>query len=238
MKASIFFPGIITAVVSSMIFLPKFSKKTDEIILPKSAKMGQEITHGDTAKKQVIFTFDGGATVQSAEEVLKVLAKRKIKGTFFLTGKMVETYPDLVRRIKSEGHEIFNHTYDHKDLRVLSDDEIVEELSAMSKRLFDIAGISPKPYFRAPYGLRNDRILTTAKKAGYISVYWTIDALDWREWQGQTSDQVERRVLSSLKPGAIFLMHLGDNITGAILNDVFAKIEKEGYKIVSLTEGL
>src|SRR5258708_18900802 len=98
------------AVVGALALFPA----TSSIPLP-------EIAHGDNSKKQVIFTFDGGSTVQSADAILATLAKHHVRGTFFLTGKMIETYPGLVKRIASGDNEIFNHTYDHPRLTTLSD---------------------------------------------------------------------------------------------------------------------
>lgn len=197
-----------------------------------------EIAHGNPAKKDVIFTFDGGATVQSGEKILAVLSKHHVKGTFFLTGKMALANPDLVKKIVAGGNEIFNHTYDHKNLTTLTDQEIIAELSGFESVLWNIAHISPKPYFRAPYGSRDARVLAVAKKDGYTSVFWSVDALDWREPRGETADEVKTKILSTVSPGTIYLMHIGDTITGTILDDVFTQIEARGYKIVSVTEGL
>jgi peptidoglycan/xylan/chitin deacetylase (PgdA/CDA1 family) len=198
----------------------------------------KEIAHGDTSKKEVIFTFDGGGTVQSADAIVAVLAKHHVQGTFFLTGKMVEAHPDLVKRITAAGNEIFSHTYDHQNLTALTDDQITQELIKLESVLQTTAGVSSKPYFRAPYGARDTRVLAVAAKDGYQSVYWTVDALDWREPQGETAEQVKARILSTVAPGTIYLMHLGDNITGSILDDVFTSIESKGYAIVSLTQGI
>ena len=197
-----------------------------------------EITHGDRSKKQIIFTFDGGSTIDSGNQILKILAKHNVKGTFFLTGKTVENYPDFAKQVASAGNEIFNHTYDHQDLTTLTGQEIGNEFAKMEKVLQATVGISPKPYFRAPYGARDTRVLTTAVKNGYTSVYWTVDAMDWEASQGETSAEVRNIILSSLAPGNIYLMHVGDPITGQILDDVFTTIESKGYKIVSLTQGL
>jgi peptidoglycan/xylan/chitin deacetylase (PgdA/CDA1 family) len=101
-----------------------------------------------------------------------------------------------------------------------------------------VVPISSRPFFRAPYGDRDERVMDAAFKAGYHSVYWTVDAHDWEESTGVTSTEVITRIVSSLKPGNIYLMHIGDNITGNILDQVFTTIEEKGYKIVSLTEGL
>lgn len=216
-------------------------KPLNQIITPTTlipTVNSKEITHGDIRKKDVIFTFDGGGTTQSANEILAVLAKHHVKGTFFLTGKMIQNHPDFVKSIVAQGDEIFNHTYDHQNLTKLTNSQITFELTQMEKKLFATANISPKPYFRAPYGARNARVLNVANQAGYESVYWTVDALDWRESRGETAPQVEERILSTLAPGNIYLMHVGDSITGAILDDMFTKIESQGYHVVSLTQGL
>ncbi len=215
----------------------------------------REITHGDTSKKQVIFTFDGGSGLQSGKKILEVLANHHVKGTFFLTGKFVEKNADFVREIVSGGHEIFNHTYDHLHLPTLTDGEIVAELDKMDRIFTRIVSstsrsmsasvadatavsVSSKPFFRAPYGDRDERVADIAFKAGYHGVYWTVDARDWEESTGITAANVTHRIVSSLAPGDIYLMHIGDNITGEILDDVFTTIEKRGYKLVSLTQGI
>lgn len=198
----------------------------------------KEITHGDTRKKQVIFTFDGGDGIQSADQILAVLAKHQVKGTFFLTGKFIEANPELVKRMAASGNEIFNHTYDHPHLTQSSDGEIAGELQKMESVLEATTGISPRPYFRAPYGDRDQRVLGEAFKVGYESVYWSIDARDWEESTGETAAEVHDNIISNLAPGNIYLMHIGDAITGSILDEVFTEIENRGYRLVSLTQGL
>ena len=198
----------------------------------------KEIVRGDTTRKQVIFTFDGGDGITSADGILAALVRHHVKGTFFLTGKFLASHPEIVKSIIASGHEIFNHTLDHPHLTELSDTEIVDELGSMENALQMMVGSSSKPYFRPPYGDRDERVLVAAAKAGYRGVYWTVDALDWEEPNGQMASDVEGRILSNLAPGNIYLMHLGDSITGQILDDVFTKIEAQGYHIVSLTQGI
>lgn len=205
------------------------------LLLPKYGN--KEIVRGDTSKKQVIFTFDGGSGVQSVDKVLGVLKKHKVKGTFFLTGLFVEKNPEVVKKIIDQGGEIFNHTYDHYHLPLLSHEEMVAELDEMNLTLEKFS-ISSKPYFRAPYGDVDNRVRESAYKAGYESVYWTVDAGDWKESEGETSEQVKEKIISNIAPGTIYLMHLGDNITGKILDEIFSEIKAKGYNIVSLTEGI
>ncbi|MDE2040783.1 MAG: polysaccharide deacetylase family protein [Patescibacteria group bacterium] len=197
-----------------------------------------EIVHGDASKKQVIFTFDGGGGAESAQAILATLAKHHVKGTFFLTGKFIEANPELVKTFVADGDEIFSHTYDHPHLPTLTDQQIKNELRQTESVLMRVAGVSPRPFFRPPYGERDARVLADAYGEGYESVYWTYDAKDWMEPNGETADQVRHNILDTLAPGNIYLMHFGDNLTGQVLDDVFTTIEAKGYKIVSLTQGL
>lgn len=195
-----------------------------------------EIVRGDRSKKQVIFTFDGGAGNESAQKILEALAKHEVRGTFFLTGKWVESNRELAQKIASQGHEIFNHTYSHPHLTQLSESEINEELTKTEKLIFEYTSRTSKPYLRPPYGDRNEFVLNAASRSGYQSVYWTADALDWKE--GISNREVKERILNNLAPGVIFLMHIGDAITGEVLDEVLRNIKSRGYEIVSLTESL
>jgi delta-lactam-biosynthetic de-N-acetylase len=198
----------------------------------------QEIVRGDTSKDQIILTFDAGSGIHSATKILNTLKKNNIKSTFFLTGKWAEQNPQLVRRMHDEGHEIYNHTYNHPYMTKISDGDIVNELRRTDSIVSSITGTSTKPFFRPPYGDRNAQVLDVAFREGYRSVYWTIDALDWKEEQGITEEEVKDRIFSNITPGAIFLLHIGDNISGNILEEVILTVRSKGFEIVSLTEGL
>ena len=194
-----------------------------------------EIIWGDITQKVVIFTFDAGAGTQSLQIVLDALKKENLKATFFLTGKWAEQNPEMVKQISEAGHEIFNHTYSHPHLTTLTDEQIISELTKADEVISKIIGKSTKPYFRPPYGESNDHVLKIAAEVGYQSVRWTIDALDWEESSGRTAQQVKDRILNNLKPGTIYIMHIGDNLTGQVIDELLSKIKEQGYFISSLS---
>lgn len=205
---------------------------------PIPSEVKPEIVRGDTTKKQIIFTFDGGSGAQSGEKILEVLEKHGLTSTFFLTGRFAEENTDLVRTISAGGHEIYNHTYSHVDLTTVSDVIIRQEFKRTEDIINGITGKTTKPYFRPPYGARTLRVREVAAREGYQSVYWTVDVLDWKESEGFTDAQARDRILSNLAPGTIYLMHIGDGITGRILDGVITEIESRGYIVVPLTKGL
>lgn len=228
---------IVIIVVIALVygFWPKNAGRAPE---PSSKVDATEIDWANKNKQQVVFTFDGGSGAQSAEAILATLKKYHVTGTFFVTGKFAEQNPELIKKIASAGHEVFNHTYNHPNLTSLSDAEIANELTRTEKIVSDLTGESTKPFYRPPNGDRDARVREAAAALGYRTVYWTVDALDWKESEGYTAEQTKARILDNLQPGTIYLMHIGDNITGQILDDIFAEIIAKGYSIVPLSEGI
>jgi peptidoglycan/xylan/chitin deacetylase (PgdA/CDA1 family) len=215
--------------------LPQTSEKEIATSTPPFVVKG-EISAGNPARRQIIFTFDAGAGTNSLPKILETAKQHKVQVTFFSTGKFAQKNPDAIKQIAQSGYEIFNHTYSHPYLTQISDEQIKQELDQAEQILSGLTGKTTKPFFRPPYGDRNAHVLEVAKAQGYQSVFWTLDALDWEA--SSTADFVKNRIETHLKNGSIILMHVGDDITGQILNEVFSYIENQGYKIVSLSEGL
>jgi len=215
--------------------LPQSSENETALASPPLQVTG-EISRGNPAKKQIIFTFDAGAGINSLQKILEVTKQHNVNVTFFSTGKFAQNHPELIKQITAGGHEIFNHTYSHPYLTQLTDEQIKAELDEADQIISDLTGVTTKPYFRPPYGDRNAHVLEIAANEGYQSVFWSLDALDWMA--GKTDQEVKDRIFANLKNGEIILMHVGDNITGSILNEVFTYVENRGYAIASLTKGL
>ena len=88
-------------------------------------------------------TFDDGPHPVNTPKLLDMLKQRNIKATFFLIGKSAKTYPQIVRRILEEGHEIGNHTWTHCSLTSRSDEQIRSELKMSEDALVEAAGYRP-----------------------------------------------------------------------------------------------
>ncbi len=205
-------------------------------VISKPEVSPKEISSFTPYGKQVVFTFDGGSGTNSLGQILQALKERDLRGTFFVTGKWAEQNPEAVRKIFKDGHDIYNHTYSHPYLTKITDDEMFSELERTENIVKGITGKSTQPFFRPPYGDRNGRVLEAAAAKGYRSVYWTADALDWKT--DSTNEFVKQRILSNLKPGSIFLMHIGDDITGQVLEEVFDEVKARGYEIIPLSKAV
>ncbi|MCL4498972.1 MAG: polysaccharide deacetylase family protein [Chloroflexi bacterium] len=200
------------------------------------AHLGTEVEKGRTTEKKVALTLDAGASSEPTPAILDVLKRKNIKVTFFLTGKWVEQNPELAKRIAREGHEIGNHSYSHPDF-LKSDPALLDQELAKTETLIrETTGKDPKPFFRAPFGSRNQKMIDQLAQHGYFSVYWTVDSFDWKE--GVTGPEVKARVLSALAPGAIILSHCGSAVEAQVLPEIIDEIQNRGYKIVRLSDVL
>ncbi len=196
--------------------------------------LAKDVVRGPTSAKKIALTFDAGSGSEATPQILKALEDANVKATFFLTGKWVDENPELAKRIADGGSVIGNHTDTHPDLTKLTDDGIVKELKSAEDKIQKKAGVSSKPLFRTPYGTRDPRVLRVAANAGYRSIYWTVDSLDWKP--SITADQVKNRILAGLSNGAIIIEHCGSQQTAQILPKLIKEIQDRGYKIVTVPE--
>ena len=192
-----------------------------------------EVSRGSTSSPKIALTFDAGAAGEPVDKILKTLAKHGLHCTFFLTGKWIERYPDLARRIVAEGHEIGNHTYSHPRLTSLSDKDIGEQVERTEQLALRITGASTKPLFRPPFGARDKHVLGVLGKMGYRSIYWHVDCWDSIK-RGITSDEITQRVLKLVRNGSIVLMHCGSQATANALDGLLTELEARGYKPVTV----
>ncbi len=204
---------------------------------PWTAREGAEVDRGPRGRGRVALTFDGGGPADPAPRILEVLREHDLRVTIFLTGRWAEEHPDLVRQMVREGHELGNHTYGHLDLRTLEDDQILDEFLRTEAILRDLAGVSSRPFFRPPFGARDGRVLALAARAGYLSVYWTLDSLDSVP-PAKTVDDLVARVADPNRDldGAIVLLHLGSPATAEALPRILEALQGRGYEIVTVSE--
>jgi peptidoglycan/xylan/chitin deacetylase (PgdA/CDA1 family) len=189
-----------------------------------------------TDEKVIALTFDAAYEPKPLAAIIAALQSGGAKGTFFLTGEFVRDFPKEVQRIVDTGFPIGNHSFSHPDFTTLTDAKIESQLERTAQILEKAGAGDPKPLFRFPYGAENRRTRTAIARAGYVSVYWTIDTTDWKP--ERTAEQIESIVLRKLEPGAIVLMHVGSRHTADILPTLISDLKERGYGFVTVPEGL
>jgi peptidoglycan/xylan/chitin deacetylase (PgdA/CDA1 family) len=147
----------------------------------------------------VALTFDDGPAGPTLT-LLDTLAEAHVSATFFVVGVNARLQPAVLARMIAEGHEIGNHSFDHKDLTTLSAEQISEQWRATSEIVRSATGVSPV-LFRPPYGASNELVESTAEGP---FILWSVDP---RDWVDRDAAVVTRRVLESARPGDIILLH-------------------------------
>jgi peptidoglycan/xylan/chitin deacetylase (PgdA/CDA1 family) len=189
-------------------------------------------THGNAQLKEVALTFDDGPHANWTPQLLNLLRSLKIKATFFVVGKMVDKYPELVAREVADGHEIANHTYDHLNLKKLPFAKIEKEIKDGAEAIRRAVGYTPV-FFRPPGGQYNSDTLKAAADLHFTPVLWTANSKDFTY---PAPAVLEQRLLSKPANGGILLCHDGIPATMQILPDLVAKLRAQGFSFVTVSE--
>ncbi len=195
----------------------------------------REVDRAKTDSKLVALTFDAGSSAEPVPQILRTLAQRNLRCTFFLTGKWIERYPEMARMIADAGHELGNHSWSHPAFPSLTEDQMREELRRTENIALQVCGVSTKPLFRPPFGARNERVRAIAAEEGYLTIYWTIDSWDSVK-KDITPQMIADRVMRHMQPGAIVLMHCGSHATAQALPQLLNALEAQGYRVVTVSE--
>lgn len=208
-------------------------------MLPPAVVAG-ELVRLQTPQHVVALTFDGGGNADGAKGVLAILRREQVPATFFLTGHFVKTYPAIARAI-GRRYVVGNHTVNHLDLTRLSSSTVTREITEAAVEIQRATGRDTHPLFRFPYGARDARTIAICHRLGYVSVRWTVDTWGWMGRALQTVSGARRRVLDSLVPGEIVLMHVGSSrdhstIDSNALPGIIRAVRARGYRFVTLSD--
>jgi peptidoglycan/xylan/chitin deacetylase (PgdA/CDA1 family) len=187
------------------------------------------------SKPLVALTFDAGGDVAPAPRILDTLNKRGVRAIWFFTGEWAQQNPVVAKNVAAGGYGIGNHTATHPDLTTIADVEICRQLNQADQVVSSLTGrATTRPYYRPPYGARNQHTRELIASLGYRTIYWTIDTLDWQT--DSTPARILQIIQASLTKGAIILMHAGSSSEADALDSVITMLQQKGYQLVTLTE--
>lgn len=128
----------------------------------------------ETEKKQVALTFDAAWGNEDTEQILETLQKHDVRVTFFMTGGWIEKYPEDVKKILKAGHDLGNHSENHKNMSQLTEEECLGEIQKAHTRVQELTGYE-MVLFRPPYGDYDNKVITAARDCGYYSIQWDVE---------------------------------------------------------------
>ena len=185
-------------------------------------------------EKKVALSFDAAWGNEDTADILKILDKNNVKVTFFMTGGWVEKYPDDVKAIAAAGHDLGNHSENHKHMSQLSKEQSIEEIMKPHKKVKELTGIDMN-LFRPPYGDYNNTLIQATREAGYHCIQWDIDSLDWKDYGVES---IVKTVVNHkhLGNGSIILCHNGAKFTKDALESMITGLKEKGYEIVPISQ--
>ncbi|MEU6083875.1 polysaccharide deacetylase family protein [Streptomyces sp. NPDC047108] len=182
--------------------------------------------------KCIALTFDAGPA-PATPRLLDTLAKERVPATFFLLGKRhIEKYPELVRRIADEGHEVANHTWSHPRLTDVSEDRIREELDRPQRAIEKITGERPR-LMRPPQGRTDETVSKISKELGLAQVLWSVTAKDYAT---DDSSLIQERTLEGADRDGIILLH--DIYPGTVpaVPGIIKELKERGFTFVTVPQ--
>ena len=211
-------------------------KQNPALISVHSTVNGRElpIYNVQTDEPKISISFDAAWGNDDTSKILEVLKKHQVHATFFMTGGWVESYPDDVKAILVDGHDLGNHSENHKNMSQLSEEEIQSELMTVHNKVKELTGYDMF-LFRPPYGDYDNEVIQTVKGCNYYPIQWSIDSLDWKDYG---VDDIITRVCDNkqLTGGAIILCHNGAKYTADALDTLLTQLEEKGFQFVPISE--
>ena len=179
--------------------------------------------------RYIALTFDDGPRRATTTKLLDGLRERGASATFFLVGEQIEANRDLVERMKTEGHQVGNHTWSHVQLQGASQEVVSEEIKQADDLLREVLGEGTY-WLRPPYGK-----LDEAQKAQIPvpMVQWSVDS---RDWESKNTEKILETVLAQAEPNSIILMHdiYPTSVEAAL--KIVDVLQAEGYWFVTVEE--
>lgn len=222
----------LSTIVILFIMASTIINRKDGIIATSASSKELPVYSVDTKEKKIALTMNCAWNADDIDSILDTLSKNKIHITFFMVGDWVDKYPEYVKKISDNGHEIANHSNTHPHVNQLNIDKNIEQIKLCSEKIEKITG-NKTTLYRGPYGEYNDTVISAANELKHTTIQWNLDTLDYT---GLTGEEMWKRLDSKLSNGSIILSHNGTKHTADSLELLLHNIKEKGYEIVTVSE--
>ncbi len=186
----------------------------------------------ETNEKKVAISFDCAWGVDYTEKLLAIMKTHNVRCTFFTVEFWTNKYPEYVKLISDNGHEIGTHSATHPHMAKLDKVGVKKELTTSVSAIESITSKKVE-LFRAPFGEYNDTVIDTATELGLYTIQWDVDSLDWKDL---SATEITKRVVSRVKSGSIVLFHNQGLHTAEALPDIIYALQQNGFTFVPIGE--
>lgn len=193
--------------------------------------------YGDSAHREIALTFDDGPHPRDTPQVLDVLAKHEVHATFFLVGRYVEQYPQLVRQIHQSGHQLGIHCYRHLPFPLENASSLQGWLNRTRDAVADACSISPDAirHVRPPYGLFTSKTVSLLAEWGYELIMWSSIPQHWM----QPISWSIKQVFNEIDSGGIIVLHDGHGHgrkVAPIVDTIVPKLKAMSYRFIKIED--
>jgi peptidoglycan/xylan/chitin deacetylase (PgdA/CDA1 family) len=195
------------------------------------------------ATDAVALTFDDGPDPVYTPQLLDLLKRHQVKATFFILGARAERFPELIRRIHEEGHEIGIHNYTHKSNWIMLPRTVRKHIVKSADAVEAIIGVRPYLY-RPPWGSLN--VFDFRLPKTFKTVLWSVMAGDWSVDNERDRKRMTERLIRRIRGGSVVLLHDCGDTLGAkaeaprfmleALAETLEKLQPRGYRYITVSE--
>lgn len=204
-----------------------------DVIISSNDDVYSAYYHGNTQKKRATIMFNVYWGNEYIDSILEILKKNNIKTTFFIGGIWAEKYPDVLRKIVDDGHEIGSHGYSHKDHSKLNYEENIKEMRKAEEIIKSITN-QEITLFAPPSGYISEEMFKACEYLGYKTIMWSNDTVDWRD---KNAKLIYKRAIKNASGGELILMHPTEKTVEA-LQEVINRYHNNGFRLTTVGENL
>lgn len=224
------FANLIICVVLVGLFVLTY---TGGVLQASTTSTADAIYHGNTNSKNMCLMINVYWGNDHIQPMLETLKENNVKTTFFVGGMWAEKYPELLKLIYDDGHEIANHGFYHRDQKNISYEKNQDEISNTHNTVKQILGVEMN-LFAPPSGSYSETTVEVANSLGYRTIMWTRDTIDWRD---QDANLITSRATKNASGGDLVLMHPTAK-TAQALPEIISTLQSQGFNLTTVTNCL
>jgi peptidoglycan-N-acetylmuramic acid deacetylase len=184
-------------------------------------------------ENKIYLTFDEGYENGFTGRILDILKANNVRAAFFITGHYLKTQPELIKRMKNEGHLVCNHTANHPDLSTVSRDKFEQEINSLEDEYRQLTNLEMDKYLRPPMGIYSPGSLSYGREMGYRVVFWSMAFKDWDITAQPGAEFSYQYVINNIHPGAVILLHAVSQSNTEALDRIIKDLLAAGYKFAT-----
>lgn len=194
-------------------------------------------TVSDSGERRVLYlTFDAGYENGNVARILDALRDEGVPAAFFVLDHLITAETALVERMRAEGHLVCNHTKTHRNMCLLTEEEMATDLTALQTRYRETCHAELSPYFRFPEGRYNEATLACAQRLGYKTVFWSFGYADWDNTHQPEPRAAIKKILDNTHNGAVMLFHPTSATNAEIFPTLLREWKRQGYEFGTLDQ--